>query len=288
MKQPAREWQDVEDWSKEHLRAAYAQKKDRVIRAVGGVHKTGTGPKSQGGYSYAEDSEILKTVRSALSESGLNIGVVMVGFVGEPIARPVGQYKHIYYVYNIEFIFEITDLETGYTVAHNWIGQGDDPSDKAISKATTNALKYFLLKNFLLPTFDDAEQCTLPQEQAPADRQGKANTPYPAPGEAFKKPERGEQGSEAAGQQPPADPSCPEDPPVNEGLKLPEYTDPNSKDIMNALADFYQQQDTTISKFNNQTFMERVWQEFQKWPTNAHGAKKIRTKIFPMDVADAI
>ena len=38
-----------------------------------------------------------------------------------------------------------------------WAGQGDDPADKGLGKAYTNAIKTFLREQFLIPQGDDPE-----------------------------------------------------------------------------------------------------------------------------------
>ena len=38
-----------------------------------------------------------------------------------------------------------------------WAGSGDDPADKGLYSAYTGAVKYFLMKAFLIPTGDDPE-----------------------------------------------------------------------------------------------------------------------------------
>lgn len=53
-------------------------------------------------------------------------------------------------------LFTLTDHETGQTVSGHGIGQGDDPGDKGANKAFSGALKYWLLKAFVVGG-DDAE-----------------------------------------------------------------------------------------------------------------------------------
>jgi hypothetical protein len=50
------------------------------------------------------------------------------------------------------------DGDTGETLVSRMPGCGEDASDKGIYKAITGCEKYLLLKTFLLPTYDDAEQ----------------------------------------------------------------------------------------------------------------------------------
>ncbi len=257
------------------FRAAFAQKKNKVMDTVTGVVKTGKAPKTMGGYGFVKESEVVKQIRKALSDNSLSMGVSATGFAGEPVGRQVGKNGVWYYVYNIKFDITLTDCETGYAETYGWIGQGDDPSDKAINKACTGAVKYFLLKNFLLPTGDDAEAFDLPDGGPPADNKGKAATPYPNPGEPFKKRETQQQG------QPPK-----EQP--NKDCNLSDYDHKNTPEIMSALADFFRQQDTGNYKFNEDKFKAEVWQRYGQWPTTAIGAKKIRAEIMHLDVAEEL
>ena len=57
----------------------------------------------------------------------------------------------------IKLAIVIWDIDTGANLPFSWIGQGDDPGDKGIYKAYTGALKYFFLRNFLIPSGDDPE-----------------------------------------------------------------------------------------------------------------------------------
>jgi hypothetical protein len=54
---------------------------------------------------------------------------------------------------HVEFIF--VDGETGERIELRWPGQGEDPMDKGIGKACTNALKLFLRQQFLIPWGND-------------------------------------------------------------------------------------------------------------------------------------
>jgi hypothetical protein len=53
-------------------------------------------------------------------------------------------------------LFTITDSDTGEQISGHGIGQGDDPGDKGANKAMSGALKYWLLKTFLVGG-EDAE-----------------------------------------------------------------------------------------------------------------------------------
>jgi hypothetical protein len=54
---------------------------------------------------------------------------------------------------HIRFVF--VDADSGERIELDWPGQGEDPMDKGIGKACTNALKLFLRQQFLIPWGND-------------------------------------------------------------------------------------------------------------------------------------
>lgn len=255
------------------LRAKFAKKKNDIVDAVVGVVKTGKASKAQGEYKYAEEAETVKVVRKALTEHGLSFRAAMKGFAADPVARQVGKFGVWYYIYSIIFEMTLTDCETGYYETCQWIGLGDDPSDKAIRKAATGAVKYFLLKNFLIPTRDDSEALEQPGGTPQQNGPEKPKQDYPEPGEPFKKRE-----TQQTAKQDPA--------PANQQHNMPSYEHKNTPELMAALGDHFRGQDTGNYKFNEAKFKAEVWQRFGQWPTTATGAKKIRSEIMHLDVSD--
>lgn len=51
----------------------------------------------------------------------------------------------------------LIDIETGFEEASNWVGEAFDKTDKALYKAYTGAVKYYLATTFHVPTGDDPE-----------------------------------------------------------------------------------------------------------------------------------
>lgn len=62
--------------------------------------------------------------------------------------------------------YTFADGESGETFDVVYYGQGDDKGDKGAYKAYTGALKYFLMKNFLVATGDDPEADTETDKRA--------------------------------------------------------------------------------------------------------------------------
>jgi len=66
----------------------------------------------------------------------------------------------------VHLAFTFMDADTGETIELPWLGRGEDPMDKGVGKALTNALKTFLRQQLLLPWGDDPEADTGSDERA--------------------------------------------------------------------------------------------------------------------------
>jgi len=133
------------------FRAKLAAKKLKVMQSVTRCLKTGKN--SQQGYTYAEAREVYEVVRAALIEAGL-VTSVSAGECHELIK--VG--KNNTPVLLVDMWIDLTDTETGYHEVASWQAAAMDSGDKAIYKALTTGLKYWLLHTFLIPTDDDVER----------------------------------------------------------------------------------------------------------------------------------
>jgi hypothetical protein len=60
-------------------------------------------------------------------------------------------------VTTVHLVFLLVAADTGERIELMWPGRGEDPMDKGIGKALTNAIKTFLRQQFLLPWGDDPE-----------------------------------------------------------------------------------------------------------------------------------
>lgn len=120
-------------------------------------------------YDYATEADITAAIRQKLAAQR-----VMV----IPSVQSVHREGTLTTIY---MLFTFHDGDSPQTIEVPWAGVGDDKSDKGIWKAMTGAVKYLLLKSFLIPTGDDPEQDS---EQPPAAGKratnGKPVPPAPA------------------------------------------------------------------------------------------------------------
>lgn len=137
----------------ELLVAKFARKKNKVMKLVSAIQKTGHNEVQD--YNFVEEAEVVKLLRSALMKAGLCMSVSAsdMCLMNMP-ATETGECAN----YLLKMTFTFIDTETGYCQTYPWLGMGADKGDKALYRAYTGAVKYFLLKSFLLPTDDDVER----------------------------------------------------------------------------------------------------------------------------------
>ena len=96
-------------------------------------------------YEFVTDSDVLDAVRIAMAAEGVCLFVSMTG-VQQQDKRTI-----------INFQFTFADGESGQSMPVAWVGEAIDTQDKGIAKAATSALKYCLLKTFLISTGDEPD-----------------------------------------------------------------------------------------------------------------------------------
>lgn len=140
--------------------AALAKKLAEVMAEIGPIAKRGENEFHH--YNYARESEIVEAVREKLAKRS----VVMLPSVTwqektqeTTVDAKTGEVKpgkNSYTKVALEVMF--VDGDTGATITRTWYGEGQDTGDKGLYKAHTGAIKYCLLKTFLIPTDDDPEK----------------------------------------------------------------------------------------------------------------------------------
>jgi hypothetical protein len=111
-------------------------------------------------YDFVTDGDVSDAVRAALASEN-------VAFFASMRHTQVDAKKTTAY-----FTYTFADGETGATWSCDWVGEAIDGQDKGTAKAATSALKYFLMKNFVLSSGDPADD-TDEAKPAPAKRASK-------------------------------------------------------------------------------------------------------------------
>lgn len=123
-----------------------------VMAAVERVAKTGHNNFHH--YDYATEADITAAVRGEMASRG----VMMIPNVENVEFQEVltaGNKKER--LCTARFLFTLVDGDTNERIEFRIIGQGQDAGDKGFYKAATGAVKYGLMKLFLIPTGDDPE-----------------------------------------------------------------------------------------------------------------------------------
>jgi len=128
-------------------RASMATKIAKVMEEVESLPKNGWNDHFS--YAFAEEADVTEALRKSFIKNNL---VLFVGSKGTGINSTVEKVTHI------TLGIRILDTDTGYEMYGEVPATGYDSSDKGSYKAITGAVKYFLMKTFMIPTYDDAEK----------------------------------------------------------------------------------------------------------------------------------
>jgi hypothetical protein len=124
-----------------------AKKLADVMGAIQDVEKNGEN--NYHNYKYATESDILDEVRPRLAEKGVFPFSSIEKFDREKKGKNVTTI--------VGLLVTFMD-ESGASFTVRYFGEGQDNQDKSFYKAYTGALKYTIMKNFLISTDDDPEK----------------------------------------------------------------------------------------------------------------------------------
>ncbi|MEM1348510.1 MAG: ERF family protein [Myxococcota bacterium] len=129
-----------------------ARKMSEVLSEVRRVPKNGRNDFHK--YDYVTEADLVDHIRDKLAEKSIAIFPSVTEHTVEPLkdAR-----NRVTYLTTVSLDVTLIDGESGDAMTTTWIGQGLDHADKGYYKAYTGAIKYFLLKTFLISTGDDPE-----------------------------------------------------------------------------------------------------------------------------------
>jgi ERF superfamily len=153
-----------------------AKKIAKIIGAIGGIAKEGKN--SQQGYAYMTDESIKSRLRPLLAEQGLAIFPSMLKIEERALQTKSGGNN---YRVTCNFRFTIVDGDTGDTMVCDWSSDADDTSDKAVNKAATAGMKYFLKSLFLIGEKDDDDPDSVTVETSGAPVKSSKPAPQTAP-----------------------------------------------------------------------------------------------------------
>jgi hypothetical protein len=108
---------------------------------------------------YVTEEDLIDAVRGQLTSRNIVLLPSVTAIEERPAKTAKGKDTTITTV-RLDWTF--CDGETGQTHTCSWAGSGEDPSADGLKKAYTAALRYFLLKGFLVGSGDDASEAVPP------------------------------------------------------------------------------------------------------------------------------
>ena len=130
-----------------------ARKLAQVLAEVHRVPKNGRNDFHR--YDYVYESDLVDHIRDKLAEQGV---AIFPSVADHSVTSTEDGKGRTSYLTTVTLDVTLIDGESGDLITTTWVGQGLDSGDKGYYKAYTGALKYFLLKTFLISTGDDPEE----------------------------------------------------------------------------------------------------------------------------------
>lgn len=130
--------------------ARLAQKLIAIATDIGAIDKDGYNQAQR--YAFTSADHVVGQIRLKLFEQGVLLLATEENTEERLRSTAKGGETAITTVH-LTFVF--VDSDTGERIELNWPGRGEDPMDKGVGKALTNALKTFLRQQFLIPWGND-------------------------------------------------------------------------------------------------------------------------------------
>lgn len=188
-----------------------AAKLAQILGEIGKVPKTGHNAFHH--YDYLTENDLVWAVRDKISAAGI---FVFESTESQHVERVETSEGKATLLTTVTTKHTFVDGESGESFSVLSQGQGSDLGDKGVYKAITGAAKYFIYKNFLVPTGDDPEA----DEKTDARTAGGVApkpTAYATPSGVSTAPAKSTAPAARKTQTPPADVTVPRD--VEENLR---------------------------------------------------------------------
>lgn len=152
-----------------------AKKFVAVMQECSHIAKNGTNDFHK--YKYATAADVLEKVNASLTKHGLASLVSSNLLSLKDVTTSKGNIEQLA---SVEVCVTLIDSDSGESLSIKGLGSGQDPSDKAVAKAQTMAIKYAYLNSLAIATNDDPEADSHSDEvmqSNPKSAPNKINTP---------------------------------------------------------------------------------------------------------------
>lgn len=117
----------------------------RIMAAVGNIAKGGTN--SQQNYKFIQSDDVVEAIRLEMVNNNVALFSKAVSYemTSGTTSKGTTNFHAV-----VQFEFTLVDADSGESMSCTWYGESIDTSDKSFNKAGTSALKYWLLKTFMI------------------------------------------------------------------------------------------------------------------------------------------
>lgn len=131
----------------------------QIMGAVQQIEKDQQMNAGQLNYKYVSDAAVYHKMRGLLIEHGLALFASMTDVQQQRYVVGTDKFgnERDKFHTTARFEFTLVDSETGDAHTSVWYAESEDSADKGVNKCATAALKYWLLKTFIIPTGDDPD-----------------------------------------------------------------------------------------------------------------------------------
>jgi hypothetical protein len=137
----------------------------KILADIGNVPKSGFNDHFK--YNYVMESDLADVIRPLLAKNGIGLIYDCIEATDHSFVNDKGKTVNMVRV-KVAITLGVEDAEGNLLCERtgHCFGQAADNGDKAIYKAMTGAVKYWLYKTFLVSTGDDPEQATDEDKEA--------------------------------------------------------------------------------------------------------------------------
>lgn len=131
----------------------------QIMGQIGQLDKDANMDAGSFSYKYVSDVSVYHTVRKLLVDYQIAVFASMTDIWQDRFVVGSDRYgneKDKWHT-RARFEFMLVDAESGENHTCTWFAESEDSADKGVNKCATAALKYWLLKTFVIPTGDDPD-----------------------------------------------------------------------------------------------------------------------------------
>ena len=145
-----------------------------VMNEVGRIPKAGFNDHFK--YKFVREADLVEKLSELLAARNIFITSSTKGIETIELSKvtKMGTVAMKMGILRVDYTFH--DGDSGETLTQESVGEIDQDGGKGLYKALTGAMKYFLMKNFLIATGDDPEQATQKPEVSAPKLKGRPDT----------------------------------------------------------------------------------------------------------------